>query len=144
MFFWYIQSYISYILSSIYCKQHITRSAYSSKGGANWRLKWQHIFSISKAPGALIRENTVIVCGSQYIILQRRDPKKFSYTRSIQTWTGLHAKFQTLMSFLAQEMDFFVVVSDRVNTLSRLCHTAYHSDKHSSLFKWVDFFFMMW
>ena len=43
------------------------------------------------------------------------------------------------MSFLALEIDFFVMVSDRVNTLSRLCHDAYHSDKHSSLYDSVDF-----
>ena len=44
------------------------------------------------------------------------------------------------MSILASEIDFFVVVSDHVNTLSRSCHAVYHSDAHSSVDTGVDFF----
>ena len=35
------------------------------KGGTNWRVKKQNHISISKAPGALFRKNTVFIQGTK-------------------------------------------------------------------------------
>ena len=37
------------------------------KGGANWRVKKPSLISISKAPGALLRKNTVFVACSMVV-----------------------------------------------------------------------------
>ena len=68
------------------------------EGGANYRVKWQCYFSILRAPGALMTENTVIL----FIInVAHKKGKEYHFFQShLTSWAFPNKRRQTKRSLL--------------------------------------------
>ena len=75
------------------------------KGGANWRVKKQSHISISKAPGALFRKNTVLKM-TQNDLKWRKTTEK-SRALPIDGQSGLKSRVHATNKILNESVGFW-------------------------------------